>query len=180
MSLKPSVNHEIRLSISSSLQRVSAASRLWMWTERFLAVCLLMLSAPVLMVLAVIIKMDSPGPALFRQSRIGRNGQLFTLYKLRTMYRNSDSILAAYLDANPDIEGEWQIYAKMKGYDPRVTRVGRWISQFSLNEIPQLLNVIKGDMSLVGPRPYLPVELPELDDNAEIILSVCPGITWQG
>lgn len=124
------------------------------------AAVMLVLLSPVLLVLAVLIRVDSPGPALFRQERVGLHGKHFRIHKLRTM--RTGSVGAAVTS----------------GDDPRVTRPGRWLRASKLDELPQLVDVLLGDMSLVGPRPEVPfyVELwPE--DLRPVILSVRPGIT---
>ncbi|MGE5381216.1 MAG: sugar transferase [Methylocystaceae bacterium] len=159
----------------------SKGSWLWVVAERLIAAILLIAILPVLLVLGLVIKLDSPGPVIFRQIRVGRGGQQYIFYKLRTMYEDNEPMLRAYLNNHPEKHTEWEIYAKLKGYDPRVTRIGRWLRWLSLNEIPQLFNVITGDMSLIGPRPYLTSELPMMGDAAEIILTLRPGITgiWQ-
>ncbi|MEW6182313.1 MAG: undecaprenyl-phosphate galactose phosphotransferase WbaP [Bacillota bacterium] len=139
------------------------------------------LLTPALIVLATAIKLDSPGPVVFRDFRIGRRGKNFTCFKFRTMHLNNGEILRKHLACNPDAAEEWHLYAKLKGYDPRVTRVGRFLRHFSLDEFPQLLNVLRGDMSLTGPRPYLPRERDDIGYLAENILIARPGITglWQ-
>ncbi|ADL07277.1 undecaprenyl-phosphate galactose phosphotransferase WbaP [Thermosediminibacter oceani] len=141
----------------------------------------LLVSAPIMAIIALAIKLDSPGPVIFAHKRIGRWGKEFKCYKFRTMYLNNEEILQRYLASNPAAKEEWEKYAKLKGYDPRVTRVGRFLRKLSLDELPQIFNVLKGEMSLVGPRPYLPRERFRMDNFAETILLARPGITglWQ-
>ena len=140
---------------------------------------LALLSLPLLAVAAVAIKLTSPGPVFHAESRVGRRHVLFPCYKLRTMYRDADERLQEYLALHPDAAAEWQRYWKLRGPDPRVTRAGAWLRRYSLDEVPQVFNVLRGEMSLVGPRPYLPRELPLLDGDA--MLDVRPGMTglWQ-
>lgn len=136
---------------------------------------------PILLVIAICIKIDSKGPAFFNGQRIGKNGKTFTCYKFRSMYVNAGDILEEYLAAHPAAQEEWNTFAKLRDYDPRVTKVGRWIRKYSLDELPQILNVIKGDMSLVGPRPYLPRERDDIGEYISTITLTVPGITgfWQ-
>jgi Undecaprenyl-phosphate galactose phosphotransferase WbaP len=136
---------------------------------------------PVGMLFAVLIKIDSEGPALFAQERLGWRGAIFHCLKFRTMYTNGDEILAEYLRENPGAVDEWQKYAKLRDVDPRVTRLGRFLRQISFDELPQLWNVLKGEMSLVGPRPYLPRERGRVGADLSTILSARPGMTglWQ-
>lgn len=136
---------------------------------------------PILLVIAICIKLDSKGPAFFNGQRIGKNGQTFTCYKFRSMYTNAGDILEEYLAVHPAAQEEWNTFAKLRDNDPRVTKVGRWIRKYSLDELPQILNVIKGDMSLVGPRPYLPREKDDIGEYLSTIILTVPGITgfWQ-
>lgn len=140
---------------------------------------LLLLSAPLLAIVAVLIKLTSPGPVFHVEPRVGRRHRLFPCYKLRTMFVDADERLQAYLAQHPEAAAEWQRYWKLRGPDPRATRVGAWLRRCSLDEIPQVFNVMRGEMSLVGPRPYLPRELPMLDGDG--MLDVRPGMTglWQ-
>ena len=144
--------------------------------DMVLAVIGLTLSAPMLLVLAVIIKLDSPGPVLFHQRRVGKGGTPFHLVKLRSMVADAEDRLESLRHLN---EADGPLF-KVRG-DPRITRVGRYIRNLSLDELPQLWNVLRGEMSLVGPRPALPDEIrgwtPELHQR----LQVRPGITgmWQ-
>jgi lipopolysaccharide/colanic/teichoic acid biosynthesis glycosyltransferase len=130
------------------------------------------IAGPLLLVSAVAIKLDSPGPVLFVQDRIGRHGQLFRMYKLRTMVANAEELKASVLD-------ERTVHFKTLD-DPRITRIGRILRRTSLDELPQLFNVIRGDMSLVGPRPTS-VNLVTYEPWHEARLAVRPGLTgvWQ-
>ena len=136
---------------------------------------------PILLVIAICITLDSKGPAFFNGQRIGKNGKTFTCYKFRSMHTNAGEILKEYLVVHPAAQEEWNTFAKLRDYDPRVTKVGRWIRKYSLDELPQILNVIKGDMSLVGPRPYLLREKEDIGEYLSTITLTVPGITgfWQ-
>ncbi len=137
--------------------------------------------SPVMLVLALYIKIDSEGNVFYNAERIGKNGKTFRCYKFRSMYVNSDEILQKYLNENQAAAQEWKKYAKLRGYDPRVTKAGAWLRKYSLDELPQIINVLKGDMSLVGPRPYLPREKKDIGKAVDVITLTLPGITgyWQ-
>ncbi len=142
---------------------------------------MLLVMLPLIIGLALAVRLDSKGTALYMGRRIGRHGREFRCYKFRTMFMNNDEILEEFLHDNPEALEEWQVYAKIKGDDPRVTRVGKWLRKFSLDELPQLINVLKGEMSLVGARPYLPREKENMGVYVDTILLANPGITglWQ-
>jgi undecaprenyl-phosphate galactose phosphotransferase len=142
------------------------------------SVLLILLAVPILMISALI-KWTSKGPAFLKQERIGRNGEHFTCYKFRTMYEDADERLDEILSSNSSAKEEWEKYWKFRD-DPRVTKIGRFLRKTSLDELPQIFNVLMGEMSLVGPRPYLPREWDFIKDSS-IIFNVFPGITglWQ-
>lgn len=135
---------------------------------------------PFLALIALLIKLDSKGPIFYSQNRLGRDGEFFKAYKFRTMHGDGEARLKAILDSDPQLRAEYEIYHKLRK-DPRVTRFGRVLRKFSLDEFPQLLNVIIGDMSLVGPRPYIEREVTEMGGQEKIILRAPPGMTgmWQ-
>ncbi len=122
----------------------------------------------------------SGDPVLYGHRRVGRNGKAFSCYKFRTMRPGSDAILAAHLAANPDAAEEWRTTRKLK-HDPRVTRVGRLLRETSVDELPQIFNVLRGDMSCVGPRPIVFSELQGYGAVARDYFTVRPGLTglWQ-
>ncbi|HEK24980.1 MAG TPA: undecaprenyl-phosphate galactose phosphotransferase WbaP [Hydrogenobaculum sp.] len=160
-------------------------SKLNQITKQTFDILLSLITLPVLVfvisIFAILIKIDSEGPVFFVQERLGKNGKIFKCIKFRTMYVNSQEILENFLKENKDAQLEWQTFKKLKKYDPRVTRVGRFLRKTSLDELPQIFNVLKGDMSLVGPRPYLPSEEKDMGDYKDYILLTKPGITglWQ-
>ncbi|MCP5104384.1 MAG: sugar transferase, partial [bacterium] len=145
------------------------------------SVLAILLWLPFFMIIALIIKMDSRGTVLFIQERFGKDGEKFKLLKLRTMYEDADDKLKEYLRQNPKLQKEWDLYKKLKTRDPRVTRIGKFLRRFSLDELPQIFNVLKGNMSIVGPRPYLIREKEEIEKSAAIIFRVKSGLTglWQ-
>lgn len=149
--------------------------------DAIMGVLIFLLIIPLIAILFVIVKIDSPGPAIYSGNRLGRNGKEFKCYKFRTMHLNNDEVLMTYLNDNPQAKTEWEKYAKLRGYDPRVTRAGKWLRQLSLDELPQIINIITGEMSLVGARPYLPREREQMGNTAATILMAKPGITglWQ-
>ena len=136
---------------------------------------------PILAIAAFCIKLDTKGPIFFNSERIGKNGKLFKCYKLRSMYVNADKIFEAYLSKNRQAQEEWNKFQKLKDNDPRLTKVGKFIRKYSIDELPQIFNVLKGEMSLVGPRPYLPREKVLMENWYNDIISVLPGMTgyWQ-
>ena len=144
------------------------------------ALLLLILLSPFLGLLAVLITLDSPGPVFFRQERIGQNFKTFNVLKFRTMVINADQELQRLVKESKETRSEYEQYHKLKN-DPRVTRIGRWLRCYSLDEFPQLWNVLSSEMSLVGPRAYLPSELKEMETYTKMILRVKPGMTgwWQ-
>lgn len=137
--------------------------------------------APVLIATAIAIRIESPGPIFFVQERLGRGRRRFGCVKFRTMYADNEARLQSHLADDQGASAEWKEFAKLKSLDPRVTRVGRFLRRSSIDELPQLINVIRRDMSLVGPRPYLPSETERMGDLAETILKAPPGVTglWQ-
>ncbi len=140
------------------------------------ALVALILFFPVLVLIAVLIKLDSPGDAIYRSKRVGKDGRIFTLYKLRSMVAGAEDMLKNLAHLNQG--GPFMI--KITD-DPRVTPVGKFLRKYSLDELPQLWNVLKGDMSLVGPRPQVPNEVALYNEEQKRRLTVLPGITglWQ-
>ncbi len=141
---------------------------------------LILLLAPFLIILSLLIFIDSPGPVLFYQERLGENFKRFKVVKFRTMVMNAEQKLKELLQKDPMSQIEYEKYHKLTN-DPRITRMGKWLRRYSLDELPQLWNAFKGDMSLVGPRAYMPTELKHMGDYASMILHIKPGLTgwWQ-
>jgi lipopolysaccharide/colanic/teichoic acid biosynthesis glycosyltransferase len=140
----------------------------------------LLFVSPILFLVALLIRLDSRGAIFYRQKRLGQDGVRFPALKFRTMHGDGEKRLAQMLERDAKLRAEYEEFHKLT-VDPRVTRVGRFLRKYSLDELPQLWNVLVGDMSLVGPRPYLEREIPEMDQKEAIILRVKPGITgiWQ-
>ncbi len=144
--------------------------------DKLLAVAGLVFAAPLLALLALVIRLDDGGPALFRQTRVGKDGHHFSVFKFRTMVADAESRRPELADSN---QQQGPLFKIRK--DPRITRAGSWLRRWSLDELPQLLNVLAGDMSLVGPRPALPDEAAMYGDHVRRRLAVKPGMTglWQ-
>jgi Undecaprenyl-phosphate galactose phosphotransferase WbaP len=145
-----------------------------------LSILALAVLLPFFILIAILIKIDSPGPAFFRQIRVGIGGVNFGMWKFRTMHRDAESMLEALLEADPAARAEWDEYQKLKD-DPRITRVGKFLRRLSLDETPQFWNVLIGEMSIVGPRPYFPEQREAYGAGHASYIQVRPGITglWQ-
>ena len=154
------------------------------WIKNGFDFCVALMILPLFLIIhtfiSLAIKLDSKGSVFFRQERLGKDDALFLCYKYRTMYENSKNLLSEYLKTHPEEVEYYNEFHKYKN-DPRITKMGRFLRSTSLDELPQILNVLKGDMSLVGPRPYMLNEADKLGDNKHFILKVRPGITglWQ-
>lgn len=155
-------------------------SRLYLFTKRALDLAvsslIILLVLPLIPVIVLLIKMDSRGPVLFRQKRVGKNGKIFDLYKFRSMVDGAEKALDSL---RPLSNREGPIFKIEE--DPRITRVGSFLRRSSLDELPQIINVLKGDMTIVGPRPNLPSEVAQYLPWQRTRLKVTPGITcfWQ-
>jgi Undecaprenyl-phosphate galactose phosphotransferase WbaP len=135
---------------------------------------------PLLFFIALLVKLSSPGPVLYGHRRLGKNRVHFNAYKFRSMVNNSQDVLEKLLDSSPDLRKEWEANHKLKN-DPRVTAIGQFLRRTSFDEFPQLINILKGEMSLVGPRPVVDGEVEKYGKNFDYIFSVKPGLTgmWQ-
>lgn len=173
---------ETAVKVETYINRNEIKERKFYWLVRrtqdifFSALALIVLAIPMLIV-ALVVWIDSPGASpIFVQDRVGRNGKIFKFYKFRSMVPNAEEKLKEVLAQN---EMDGPVF-KMK-HDPRITRVGRFIRRTSIDELPQLINILKGDMSIVGPRPALPREVAQYNDYERQRLYVTPGLTcyWQ-
>lgn len=144
--------------------------------DLFFSLVGIILLSPTLLTVAILIKIGSKGRVVFSQERVGKNGKYFKMYKFRSMIANAEDLLDKLKESN-EMTGPM---FKMKS-DPRITQIGRFIRKTSIDELPQLFNVLKGEMSLVGPRPNLPREVAEFDENHKLKLLAKPGLTcyWQ-
>ncbi len=140
----------------------------------------LFLFLPVYLILALLIALSSEGPIFYIQERVGRNRQPFYCIKFRTMVTNADEILMQIMETSPELRQEFETNFKLKK-DPRITKIGQFLRMTSLDEFPQFWNVLKGDMSVVGPRPLVEEELPKYGCHIDQVLTIRPGITglWQ-
>ncbi len=145
-----------------------------------LSVFFIILFSPVMIITAILIKLESRGPVFFCQDRLGKDKKTFRVIKFRSMYLNAEERLQQMLKEDKKIREEYEKYAKIKN-DPRITKIGKLIRKFSIDELPQFFNVFLGDMSVMGPRPYLIAELEKMGRRANTILASKPGITglWQ-
>jgi Undecaprenyl-phosphate galactose phosphotransferase WbaP len=148
--------------------------------EVAIAAMLLVLALPIAAVIAVAIVLETPGPVFFGHTRIGKSQRRFRVWKFRSMVANADVALQTYLAKHPERRAEWRYSHKLK-QDPRVTRVGRLLRRSSLDELPQLWNVLRGDMSLIGPRPIVEEEMAKYGPAISLYQQVLPGLTglWQ-
>lgn len=151
---------------------------------RVLDISLILLAIPfiilALLIISTLMKLDSVGPVFYRQARIGRFGRKFHVFKFRTMVQNADQILQEHLDKSPQLKAQWLETQKLKE-DPRVTRLGNILRKSSLDELPQLWNILIGEMSLVGPRPIVDAEVEKYGECFKFYTQVRPGLTglWQ-
>jgi undecaprenyl-phosphate galactose phosphotransferase len=148
--------------------------------ELLLITAMLPIIIVVMLFIALIIKLDSRGSIFFKQKRLGQDGKIFSCYKFRTMHENSEAILSAYLQKHPEEVAHYATYHKYRN-DPRITSVGSLLRKTSLDELPQIVNVLKFEMNLIGPRPYMINEKEKIGEEVETILHVKPGLTglWQ-
>lgn len=139
-----------------------------------------MLLLPLLVIIAVLVRLDSPGQVFYGQPRLGQNSVPFVAWKFRTMVPNAERVLERYFEDNPALRSQWERDHKLR-YDPRITRIGRFLRRTSLDELPQLWNVLRGEMSLVGPRPIVKEEVFRYADKYNLYAQVLPGVTglWQ-
>lgn len=133
----------------------------------------LIVLSPIFLIIAMFIKLESKGPVFFGHKRIGKNGKEFKLWKFRTMVPNAEELIKKF---TPEQMKEFKENFKLKD-DPRITKVGEFLRKTSLDELPQLVNILKGELSIIGPRPVIGVELEKYEDNKEKFLSVTPGLT---
>jgi len=173
------VGHDIVMLVSRNNLARPFSRMLKIAFDQVVAVMLIMLLAPLLGVMAFLVRRDG-GPAFYRHRRIGEGGRTFACIKFRTMIANADQVLGRLLATDPDAAAEWRSTQKLR-HDPRITRIGQFLRRSSLDELPQLFNVLRGEMSLVGPRPIVQAEVARYGADIEYYYETRPGITglWQ-
>jgi Undecaprenyl-phosphate galactose phosphotransferase WbaP len=156
------------------------AKRLKRGLDLFGAVVGGLIISPFLLIIAALIKLDSPGPVLFGHRRLGARDKHFLCWKFRTMHEDAERVLNEHLQRHPDLQAEWEKNHKLRD-DPRITRIGRLLRKTSLDELPQLWNVLRGEMSLAGPRPIVDAEVPKYEKDYELYRRIRPGMSgfWQ-
>lgn len=161
----------------SEISEKTAYNIIKRFLDIFISVIGLIVLLPIFLILGIIIRIDSPGPILFAHRRIGKNGKEIKILKFRTMYRDAEEMIKNF---NEEQMKEYKENYKLKE-DPRITKIGNILRKTSLDELPQILNIIKGDLSIVGPRPVVESELEKYGKNKDKFLSVTPGLTgyWQ-
>ena len=175
------MNNEVVLATNNNLvgKKLSIRLVLFLGFKRLvditISLILSVVSIPIFLIVALLVKIDSKGPVFYKHKRIGKNGKTIYLYKFRSMYNDSEERLKEMLK-DPKIRKEWEENYKID-HDPRVTRVGKILRRTSIDELPQILNVLKGDMSLIGPRPLVEGEIDKYGKNKAKLLSVTPGVT---
>jgi exopolysaccharide production protein ExoY len=143
-----------------------------------LAIPVMIFLSPLMLALAILVKLGDPGAAIFVQVRCGRNGETFKCYKFRTMRLDADARLKHLLETDPEARAEWDKYQKLR-VDPRVTYIGKFLRKSSLDELPQLFNILRGEMSVIGPRPITSGEIFRYGSNFHYYSAVRPGVLGQ-
>ena len=184
----PAANVSVQGLMEENMLLVSVKNNLarpyYRFVKRLFDICLIILSSwfiiPLMISIAALIYMSDPGPIVFPHKRVGQHGKEFYCYKFRSMVINAEQALSEYLKDNPEARKEWYRDFKLKD-DPRITKIGQFLRKTSLDELPQLLNVLKGEMSLVGPRPIVSEEVERYGEYIQDFYLVPPGITgvWQ-
>ena len=173
------ITHDVMLLVYGNTLARPVCRFIKMLFDQFMALLLLLVLSPLFLALAFLVRADG-GPVLFGHRRVGENGRHFSCLKFRSMVLNADSVLQQVLSSDPEARAEWEATHKLHN-DPRITPIGRVLRKTSLDELPQLLNVLRGEMSLVGPRPIIDAEIPRYGRNISYYFEAKPGITglWQ-
>ena len=167
------------LELNQEINGIGIRKKIYKFTKRTFdfisSFCAIIVLVPVFLLIAILIKIDSKGKTFYKHKRIGKDGKYIYLYKFRTMYSDADKRLKKLLK-NPKVKKEWEENYKLDN-DPRITKIGKILRKTSLDELPQLFNILKGEMSLVGPRPVIEEEIEKYGYNKNKFLSVTPGLT---
>lgn len=155
------------------LKRQSPYRYIKRFMDVILATIALVVLSPIFLIIAIAIKIESKGPVFFKHARVGKNGKIIKLYKFRSMVINAEELIKSF---TPEQMKEYKENYKLTN-DPRITKIGKFLRKTSLDELPQLFNIIKGDLSIIGPRPVVTDELKKYGTNTEKFLSVTPGLT---
>lgn len=160
-----------------SYKKVIGEKRLYQYIKRILDIIIsaiaIIVLLPIFLIITIAIKLETKGPAIFKHTRVGKDGKIIKIYKFRTMVNNAEDMIK-----NLTLEQQKEFKEKFKiANDPRITKVGMFLRGTSLDELPQLLNIIKGDLSIIGPRPVIAEELKKYEDNIGKFLSITPGLT---
>ena len=143
--------------------------------DKIIAIILITISIPLMIIIAILIKLDSKGKTIFKHKRLGKNGKIIYVYKFRTMKKDAEKMIKNF---TPEQRKEFNENFKLKN-DPRITKIGKKLRRLSLDEIPQLINVLKGDLALVGPRPIIEEEIKKYGKDKEKFLSIKPGVVGE-
>ena len=174
---KSNVSQDISIIATKRYKEILTQKTTYQTIKRILDVILssigLVILLPVFALIGIAIKIESKGPIFFKHTRIGKNGKIIKIYKFRTMVENAEQLIK---DFTPEQKKEYAEYYKL-AKDPRVTKIGKILRKTSLDELPQLINIIKGELSLIGPRPVVNGEIEKYGENIEKFLSITPGLT---
>lgn len=174
---EPQIAQDIMLKESKNTEQKRLLKKIYIVIKRFLDAILsfigMIVLAPVFLLIAILIKIDSKGPIFFVHNRVGKNGKKIGIYKFRTMVENAEELVKIFSEEQ---KKEFEESYKLQD-DPRVTRIGKFLRKTSLDELPQILNILKGELSIIGPRPVIKEELEKYGDNTTKFLSVMPGLT---
>lgn len=167
------IDNSLKVSKTKSSEKTQRYIKIKRIMDCVLATIALIILSPVYLLIALAVKIDSQGPVFFKHTRIGKNGKTIKIYKYRTMVTNAEELIKQF---TPEQMKEYKENFKLEN-DPRITKVGKFLRKTSLDELPQLLNIIQGDLALIGPRPVVKKELEKYGENAGKFLSVTPGLT---
>lgn len=174
---EPQIAQNMLLKERKKIEQKSLLKRVYIVIKRFIDIILsfvgMIVLAPAFLLIAVLIKIDSKGPIFFVHNRVGKNGEKIGIYKFRTMVENAEELVKIFSEEQ---KKEFEESYKLQD-DPRVTRIGKFLRKTSLDELPQILNILKGELSIIGPRPVIEEELEKYEENKEKFLSVKPGLT---